>query len=59
MAILCIRLEGTMQEKPSVADFKRLKKTDKLSVQKNMTTALLENRNFEDILRDLVSVRVS
>lgn len=59
MAILCIGLEGTMQKKPSVADFKRLKKIDKLSVQKNMTAALLENRNFEDILKDLVSVRVS
>lgn len=46
-------------KKPSVADFKRLKKTDKLSVQKNMTVALLENRSFEDILKDLVSMRVS
>lgn len=46
-------------KKPSVADFKRLNKTDKLSVQENMTVALLENRNFEDVLKDLVSMRVS
>lgn len=45
-------------KKLSTTDFKRLKKTDKLSVQESMTVALLENRNFEDALKGFVSMRV-
>jgi hypothetical protein len=57
--MLCTGPRGEIKKEPSVTDFKRLKKTDKLCVRENVTVALLGNRNFENVFKDLISMKSS